>query len=150
MLRQLIKRPLQVRTLSSNSDKLPFSERMKSKKRIISPHVDIYAFPVTAISSITNRITGVGLWGGMLGISFLELSGYNSLELTQEAMSHAEYGIPIKFSLFFPITYHFYGGIRHLIWDTKPELLTNEKVEKSSYFLLSSSLITTSGLIYYL
>ena len=31
------------------------------KGRPVSPHVQVYAFPITAISSITNRITGVAL-----------------------------------------------------------------------------------------
>ena len=29
----------------------------------ISPHVNIYKFPITAISSITNRISGLYLTG---------------------------------------------------------------------------------------
>ena len=29
----------------------------------ISPHVNIYKFPVTAISSIMNRVTGLGITG---------------------------------------------------------------------------------------
>ena len=29
----------------------------------ISPHVNIYKFPITAISSIMNRVTGLGITG---------------------------------------------------------------------------------------
>ena len=29
----------------------------------ISPHVQIYKFPITAISSITNRLTGLSMSG---------------------------------------------------------------------------------------
>ena len=32
----------------------------------ISPHVEIYKFPITAISSITNRVTGLALTGYFL------------------------------------------------------------------------------------
>ena len=32
-------------------------------KKIISPHVNIYKFPITAVSSITNRLTGLALTG---------------------------------------------------------------------------------------
>ena len=40
---------------------------MEKKGMPVSPHVMIYAFPVVALSSITVRITGVALWGGMAG-----------------------------------------------------------------------------------
>ena len=39
--------------------------------RKISPHVQIYKFPITAISSITNRVTGLALTGYYLGFGML-------------------------------------------------------------------------------
>lgn len=41
-----------------------YSERQAKKGRPVSPHVTIYKFPPAAISSITNRVTGVILTGG--------------------------------------------------------------------------------------
>ena len=41
-----------------------YTERQDSTGRPVSPHVTEYAFPVVAISSIVNRVTGVGLWAG--------------------------------------------------------------------------------------
>lgn len=41
-----------------------YTARMEKTGRPISPHVTIYAFPMAAISSITNRVTGVALYGG--------------------------------------------------------------------------------------
>jgi len=35
-----------------------------STGRPVSPHVLIYAFPIAAISSVTNRVTGGALWAG--------------------------------------------------------------------------------------
>ena len=43
-----------------------YTERMEKTGRPISPHVDIYKFPPTAISSITHRVTGCVLAGGMI------------------------------------------------------------------------------------
>jgi hypothetical protein len=34
-------------------------------RRLVSPHVTIYAFPMAAISSITNRVTGITLSLGL-------------------------------------------------------------------------------------
>ena len=41
-----------------------YTEKQDATGRPVSPHVTTYAFPVVAISSILNRVTGVGLWAG--------------------------------------------------------------------------------------
>jgi len=38
-----------------------YSERMEKTGRPVSPHVEIYKFPPTALTSITHRVTGVVL-----------------------------------------------------------------------------------------
>ena len=103
----------------------------------ISPHVSIYKFPLTALSSITNRITGIVLSGGFIVI------GISSFFPKQQAMILKKYDTthilrwePI---LFFPIIFHTLGGIRHFLWDYKPQLLSNTKVTKSSYILFGTT-----------
>jgi hypothetical protein len=44
-------------------EKQLYTERQAKLNRPVSPHVTIYAFPVVAISSIMNRVTGVALSG---------------------------------------------------------------------------------------
>lgn len=46
---------------SSKSDEVSYTERQMKLGRPVSPHVTVYKFPIAAISSITNRVTGVGL-----------------------------------------------------------------------------------------
>lgn len=41
-----------------------YTERQAKLGRPVSPHVTIYKFPITAVSSIMNRFTGVALWIG--------------------------------------------------------------------------------------
>lgn len=109
----------------------------------ISPHVQIYKFPITALSSITNRVTGLALTGYFLGAGFYCLcpskdkldQKYNSLDWKLKKA--------INYGIIFPITYHTFGGIRHMIWDAKPHLLKNNAVARSSYLLIGSSIITT-------
>jgi len=43
-----------------------YTESQAKKGRFVSPHVTIYKFPITALSSITNRVTGVFLTIGTL------------------------------------------------------------------------------------
>jgi len=101
----------------------------------ISPHVSIYKFPVTALSSITNRVTGLVLSGGFIVI------GISSFFPKQQVIMQKKYESTqsIKNVLFFPIIYHTLGGIRHFIWDFKPQLLSNAKVTKSSYILFGTT-----------
>jgi hypothetical protein len=45
-----------------------YTEKQAKLGRPVSPHVTIYKFPAAALSSITNRVTGVVLTGGMIVI----------------------------------------------------------------------------------
>mmetsp|Transcript_10360 Transcript_10360/g.14644 ORF Transcript_10360/g.14644 Transcript_10360/m.14644 type:complete len:126 (+) Transcript_10360:369-746(+) len=123
---------------------------MNKTGRPVSPHVTIYSFPVTALSSISNRVTGVTLSFGAAGIGAVELfagSG-SSLSLMQDISSSGPILSSIaKFSVAFPLTYHYLGGIRHLAWDNFPDLLNNVDVTKASYALIGSSLFISTGLI---
>ena len=114
-------------------------------KSHISPHVSIYKFPVTALSSITNRITGVVISGGFIivGISSFFPKQQETILQKYESLKKYESMRIIKPILFFPIIFHTFGGIRHFLWDFKPQLLSNSKVTKSSYILFG-----TTGIFY--
>jgi len=108
----------------------------------VSPHVQIYKFPITATTSIMTRVSGVALTGMFLGGPLVPLF-YNDLQKYYHDLSaisqYTLHGI-----LSFPIVYHTYGGIRHFIWDYNPHLLTNVKVSQSSYALIGLSVFTTA------
>merc|ERR1719223_1347578 len=95
-----------------------YTERMKKTQRPVSPHVTIYSFPITALTSITNRVTGVALSIGAAGLGTVELVGGSgaSLALMQEiAASGAIVGGVAKLSVAFPCIFHYLGGLRHLL-----------------------------------
>lgn len=123
---------------------------MKETGRPVSPHVTIYAFPIGAISSITNRVTGVALSLGCAGLGFVELLGSgNALSLMQMAGSQGVFlTSAAKFVVAFPVTYHYFAAIRHFAWDNTPDMLTNPDVEKSSYYLFGASLAASGGLMF--
>jgi len=110
-------------------------------KKKLSPHVNIYKFPITAVSSIAIRMTGLSLSGlfiigGMSCYTDIDYSlYYNKLDNFTKSI--------VNNSIIFTCTYHTFGGIRHFIWDKYPKLLTNNSVTRSSYLLLGSSLLTT-------
>ena len=101
----------------------------------ISPHVTIYKFPITAVTSILNRVTGMVLTGGFISGGMVCLA--NKEEDIQKYKNVIE--TPIVFSG----VYHTLGGMRHMFWDKFPQYLTNSAVTKSSYGLIGSSVILT-------
>lgn len=109
----------------------------------LSPHVTIYKFPITAISSITTRLTGLYMTslfvsGGIVCILDKNkevYKKYDEMSMNIKRVFH--------YSIIAPLTYHTYGGIRHFIWDRYPSLLNNKSVAKSSYFLFGASFIST-------
>lgn len=109
----------------------------------ISPHVNIYKFPVTALSSITTRLTGLYLSGLFIVGGVYQLTDQKET-LYDKYMKLSD--VPkrlFNYSIIFPITYHTYGGIRHFIWDKYPSLLMNKSVTRSSYILFGGSIFTT-------
>jgi succinate dehydrogenase (ubiquinone) cytochrome b560 subunit len=124
---------------------------MKLTGRPVSPHVTIYAFPVTAISSITNRATGMALSVGCAGLGVIELTGGSGAAMSfMESLGSSSLWIaaPAKFCVAFPLSYHYLGGLRHWAWDRNPDMLTNEDTLKSSYALLGCSLVISSTLMF--
>ena len=109
----------------------------------ISPHVQIYKFPLTALSSITNRITGLGLSGMYIGLGTAFLFNQNQKLIDKYDKSSQIIKTSINYMILFPNIYHTYGGLRHFIWDKYPQYITNKVVHKSSIALFSVSILST-------
>ena len=110
-------------------------------KQGLSPHVAIYKFPVTAISSIANRLSGLYLSGVFVGYGMSHLVGFE-IDEHYERLSGYKRSI-FDISMLLPMTYHTLGGVRHFLWDKYPSLLTNVKVARSSYALFGVTLGTS-------
>ena len=125
---------------------------MKETGRPVSPHVTVYAFPVTAISSITNRVTGVAMALGAAGLGTAEILGGSGTALSlMETIGSQGFLIsaPAKFAVAFPVVYHYGGAMRHFAWDSYPEMLTNVDAEKSSWALIGGATVV-SGIAMFL
>jgi succinate dehydrogenase / fumarate reductase cytochrome b subunit len=88
-------------------------------KQPLSPHLQIYRLPLTALLSIIHRLTGVVLaLGSMLLVWVLAAaaSGPQSYDAAYHHMA-AWYGQLFLFGLTFALYLHFCNGIRHLFWD---------------------------------
>lgn len=107
----------------------------------ISPHVKIYKFPITAISSIATRLSGLYLSGLFVvgGITCL----FNKEDYFKQKYNNLSdnYKTYINYSILLPLNYHTFGGLRHFIWDKYPKLLNNIDVVNSSLYLFGSTII---------
>ena len=126
---------------------------MEKTGRPVSPHITIYSFPIAALTSIANRVTGMLLSGGAFAVAGLELVGGSgsSLEVVQ-SIANVDNSILIpaaaKTAVAFPFFYHYLGGLRHIYWDMTPEVLTTADVEKASYVVVGGSIILTSACLF--
>lgn len=135
------------RALSADPKESSYTERMSKTGRPVSPHVTIYAFPITAVSSIMNRFTGVALCVGVYGIAGSSLLGMDVVSLTN-ALGNSLIGPLAKMAVSFPLVYHYLGGVRHIVWDNMPSLLETKDVSTSSYLLIGGSAVITLGLAF--
>ena len=85
----------------------------------LSPHIQIYRLPLTALMSIAHRATGVVLGLGAMVLVWVLAAAANSPETYAIAHQHlgAWYGQIFLFGLVFSLYMHFCNGIRHLFWD---------------------------------
>lgn len=76
-----------------------------------------YDFPIAAVSSVTNRVTGAVLWGGVTAVGCLGIvmdvgSVVDWVHTTIPLLLY-----PAKFGVSFCLVYHYLGGIRHFWFD---------------------------------
>ena len=93
--------------------------------RPTSPHIQIYKWNITSITSIMHRLTGVALYFSIVAISwYVVFYTYqiNINESTENCDCPLNQFINCIFyaaviGLTFALYYHFCNGIRHLFWD---------------------------------
>ncbi len=112
--------------------------------RPLSPHLQVYRLPLAAITSILNRITGVGMTLAAVLIVWWFAAGAFSAEYfaTVDGLLTSWIGNLILFGSLWALWYHMLNSIRHLIWDTG-RMMDVEIVEKSSYVVLGASVVMT-------
>ena len=92
---------------------------MSNSKHPISPHLQIYRLPLTALLSITHRVTGVILAIGSLLLVWILAAAANSAAYYEAMLPHLQswYGKLFLIGFVFALYLHFCNGLRHLFWD---------------------------------
>jgi succinate dehydrogenase / fumarate reductase cytochrome b subunit len=109
--------------------------------RPLSPHLSVYKFKYTLMTSILNRFTGVGLSVGLLLLVYWLMAVASGAHA--EARAARLLSLPLMklvyAALIIAFCYHFSAGIRHLVWDTGRGL-ERAQAQRSAWLVVGVSL----------
>jgi len=113
-------------------------------KRPLSPHLQVYRLPLAAITSILNRITGVGMTLASILIVWWFAAGAFGPDYFEfvDGLLTSIIGHIVLIGSLAALWYHMLNSIRHLIWDTG-RMMEVEIVEKSSYVVFGATAVAT-------
>lgn len=96
------------------------AENPQSRRpRPLSPHISIYRWPVTMMTSITHRATGIALSVGAIILAWWLVSVSNGPDgwASFHDIMDTPLGLLVLFGITWSLAYHFFSGLRHLTWD---------------------------------
>ncbi len=117
---------------------------MSSNNRPLSPHLDVYRLPLSALLSIVHRGTGAFLTLGTLVLVWwlMALAGGEESFTSAQQFMGSFIGRLVLFGWTFALFFHLSNGIRHLVWDAG-YCFEKADVEKTSYIVLGLSAFLT-------
>ncbi|MBV1875207.1 MAG: succinate dehydrogenase, cytochrome b556 subunit [Cycloclasticus sp.] len=117
---------------------------MSSNNRPLSPHLDVYRLPLSALLSVVHRGTGAFLTIGTIALVWWLMAlagGEESFNSAQQLMGSI-IGRLVLLGWTFALFFHLANGVRHLVWDAG-YCFEKDAVEKTSYIVLGSSVFLT-------
>lgn len=87
--------------------------------RPLSPHLQIYRWPITMVASITHRATGIALSAGTVLLAWWLIAAATGPDAYALFMRIAgnTLGEVVLFGFLWSLAFHLLNGIRHLAWD---------------------------------
>jgi succinate dehydrogenase / fumarate reductase, cytochrome b subunit len=88
-------------------------------RRPLSPHLQVYRWPISMVLSISHRVTGVGLGVGTLLLTWWLVAA----AISDDAFARVQWflatpvGMLLLLGWTLALCFHFFAGIRHLAWD---------------------------------
>lgn len=122
----------------------------RAATRPLSPHIQIWRWHISALASITHRITGGALYFG----TFLIAAWLVALAISPDAYAAIEgfiTSIPGKIVLFLwavAVLFHTYNGIRHLIWDGPRIGFSPNVANQVSTFIYVLAILSAAALMF--
>lgn len=119
--------------------------------RPLSPHLSVYKFKYTLLTSILNRLTGLALSLGLLLLVYWLTALSRGLQAYEQAMRLLSHGVAklVYAALLLSFCYHLAAGIRHLVWDTARGMERGQAY-RSSWILAAATVVLALVLGYFL
>jgi len=120
------------------------SDVKKTAERPLSPHLQVYRLPLTAITSILHRITGAALSVGTILLVWMLMAaatGPREWNAFQD-VAGSGFGKLLLFGWSVALFYHLCNGIRHLFWDMG-YFFKREQSYRAGYVVLAATALLT-------
>ncbi|ORU90121.1 MAG: succinate dehydrogenase, cytochrome b556 subunit [Cycloclasticus sp. symbiont of Poecilosclerida sp. M] len=113
---------------------------MNTSNRPLSPHLDVYKLPLSALLSIVHRGTGAFLSIGTVALVWwlMSLAGGEESYIVAQKFFSSFMGSLILFGWTFALFFHLANGIRHLVWDCGYGF-EKTAVDKSSWVVIGTA-----------
>lgn len=124
------------------------AEQSAPRARPLSPHMQIYRWPVTMATSIAHRATGAALAAGIVLLAWWLIAAATGEDAYYAfAVCAANpIGQIVLVGLVWSLTYHFLNGVRHLAWDIGLGFEVSA-ANRSGVIVIILSLLATLGIV---
>ena len=112
--------------------------------RPLSPHLQIYRWPITMALSIGHRATGIALAAGTLLLVWwlVALAAGPQAFAAAQGFIGSWLGKLLLLGWSFSLFFHLVNGIRHLVWDTGHGY-SIKAMNSSSWVIVAASVVLT-------
>ena len=119
---------------------------MSAQDRPLSPHLQVYRWPISMTLSILHRITGVGLGFGTLLMAYWLIAAAAGPNWFADAQAFLDSWIGRIILLGFTVSlmFHFCNGVRHLFWDVGKGFELNTARNSAIAVLLGTVVLTVA------
>jgi len=124
----------------------PNAQGLSMNERPLSPHLQVYRLPLTALVSITHRATGVFLSLGLILLVLFLMAvaqGPGAFEVAQGWLNSL-LGKLFLWGWIYALLFHLVHGLRHLIWDTGHGFERDSLDRLARYEIVASVLLTAA------
>jgi succinate dehydrogenase / fumarate reductase cytochrome b subunit len=113
----------------------------------LSPHLQVWRWHVTMLSSILHRASGLALYAAAIGVALWLMAAAAGPEYYEpvDAVLSAWYGQAALYLIVAALAYHLANGIRHLVFDTGAGL-TPSDADASAWFAILFALFAPVGM----
>ncbi|UAT42778.1 succinate dehydrogenase, cytochrome b556 subunit [Anaplasmataceae bacterium AB001_6] len=124
---------------------------MFNKLSVLSPHLQVYKFPLAVVCSILHRFSGLFLFFySVLFLNWYFFFLFYPDSFIFSLFSYFSQGwmfLLLSLGLIFSVTYHSLNGIRHLLWDMR-FFISLRSIKISSFIVIFFAFLLSAYLIF--